>query len=184
MKQRYILAIPFFLCVAVLYLVYRVYHTVQLNMRLETFMAGQIGPMQDNLFSYDQRVKANEYFINRDEDYSFLIGNAILDSHYSSYWISHNGHIQQLTIGDWMGYYDGGETIIWRYWIRPISGPIVCIGLEGFLPRDWTAGGMGSTAGYRSYTVDTSKGNWQLKHTDSSCIEKYDLFDFLLLSVS
>ena len=188
-KQHYLLVIPFFLCVAVLYLVYRVYHTEQLNLRLEGFMAEQVIPLQDKWYSDMRRQIPGEYFIQRHETYSFLIKNALVQSRYDSYWISSNGSQKQLTLADWMSekknkYQD--EIVSWWYWIRPVSGSVVCVGLEGFLPRDWTAGGMGSSGGYLVFTIDTAKPDWNLvERNDLHCYPSNDTwFEILLLSVS
>lgn len=191
-KRPYIIAILSILSVIVLYFMYRVYHAIQLNLRLEAFVAEQTKSIQDNYSERDHLPKNDGYFIQRSEGFLIDIGKGTIGGHYDSYWISYNSHQQQVTESDYnkevAKYTDG--TLVWDYMIQPLSGSVVCIMLEAHKPRSWTPNGTGSGGFYGTYTVDTSKSNLQLEPlepSDSSCtFSNFDFTDLIqrsLLSV-
>ena len=186
-KRSYIYAFLFVFIIVVSYFAYRIYRVIQLNVRLEKFMAGQIVPIQDQRFDNHQRPKPKDYFIYRNEGFWIDINQiSIEEGNYNSYWMSRDGHQQQVTEEDYNKeqekYIDG--TIDWMYTIRPVSVSTVCVMLEAHKPRSWTAGGMGSVAGSIVWTIDTSKDEWQLETHDSWCrFEDTNLPRILLLTV-
>jgi hypothetical protein len=185
-KPFIIITISLVLIFFVFYVAYRVYHVEQTNLRLEHFMAEQIIPIQDKWFEANGRPKQNEYFIVRTAPFYFKIREAVVDGSYRSYWLSTNGNYRQMPTGE---YYkeaakEPNGTLTWVYIIQPLSGSIVCIGLEAHKPNNWTAGGMGSVAGSTEWIVDTSKSVWQLEPYNSGCPRSdTDIIGVTLLSV-
>jgi hypothetical protein len=179
-KQILILAIAIIVCAGILYLGYRAYRIQYLNSRIETFMAEQIIQIQND--GSKDRNLPEIYFIYRNEYWQLPVGKSILHGYYNSYWVSRRSQQQQLTESDWYSEYRNylDKTIGWMYFVRPKSGALVCVFLEGHEPRSWTTNG--SVSGYTTWIVDTSKNDWELERADSSqCITR--LADFMLSTV-
>ncbi len=164
-KRLFAPAILFGLCIIILWFIYRIYHIQELNSRLETLMAAQIIQIQDDW--YKNKNLPEVYFIYRNEYWQLPIGQSTLRGYYLSYWVSHRGQQQQLTEADWNGEYRDylDKTINWMYFVRPASGALVCVFLEGHAPRGWTTNG--SVSGYTVWSVDTSETNWRLQRSDN-----------------
>ncbi len=179
-KQILIFTMVIILCVGILYLGYRAYRIHSLNSRIETLMAEQIIQIQDG-WSKDRNLP-EIYFIYRNEYWQLPVGQSILHGYYNSYWVSHRSQQQQLTESEWYSEYRNylDKTIGWMYFVRPKSGALVCVFLEGHEPRSWTTNG--SVSGYTTWIVDTSKIDWQLERVDNSQCST-STADFMLSSV-
>ncbi len=165
-KRILILMIVAILCAGTLYLGYRAYRIQYLNLRIEMLMAEQIIQIQDS-WNKDRNLP-EVYFIYRDESWQLPVGKSIFHGRYNSYWVSRRGQQQQLTESDWYNEYRNylDKTIGWMYFVRPLSGALVCVFLEGHEPRSWTTNG--SVSGYTTWIVDTSKIDWDLERIDNS----------------
>jgi hypothetical protein len=178
-KRFFAVTVSLILSFSVFYLTYRVYHARQLNLRLESFMAEQIIPIQDKWFSMNKHLIQSEYFIHRNEAFYIYLGKAAIEGFYDSYWVAHNGTYQQLLAGEWFDRLvkDPNGTLSWMYTIRPLSGSSVCIMLEAHQPGS-------SVGGASTYVVDTSKSKWQLEPSNLPCrFGDTELFRTALLTV-
>jgi hypothetical protein len=156
---------------------YRVCSLLQLNLRLEQFMAQQIIEIQES--HYDEEFfnargfqKPNEYFVFRSEVY-YIYGNSFIDDmedSYDSYWISYPDIQNKVSYTEWkkeLAKY-GDETLSYSYQIRPGQGSVVCVLVTSLKPRSWSAG-MGSV-GTSTWSIDIAQEEWQLRpHYDGPC---------------
>jgi hypothetical protein len=175
------------ICILSAYLSYRVYHALQLNWRLEQFMAKQITDIQEKYydeqwFASKMLPEPSEYFIVRIEAY-LIYGNRFIDNkegYYISRWITSSESEKKVTLVEWekeVSKYSEG-VISWTYSIRLLSGSKVCVMLESHRPN------AGSVGGGSKWLVDTSNSIWELEPYEGICeFRDTDLMRTLLIYV-